>query len=192
MDATGLPNFELKPGNPVTDFFLDQELTTFHDAIHFVRDLPYGRNQSRDDYLLVLEELKGTCSTKHALLAKIAEMHRQSEIQLMIVVFEMNSKNTPEIIDILEAYDIPSIPEAHVILQYNGKLYDFTNESTNAQFENILHQTPIEPAQIGDFKVSLHKSFISTWVADSSIGFEPEMIWNIREQCIERLGDISA
>ncbi|MBL4664011.1 MAG: hypothetical protein JKY22_10775, partial [Flavobacteriaceae bacterium] len=34
----------------------------------FIQNLPYGRNQNRIDFSLVLSERKGSCSSKHAFL----------------------------------------------------------------------------------------------------------------------------
>ena len=42
-------------------------------AVTYIRRLPYGRNTDRSDILRVLREGKGTCSTKHALLACLAQ-----------------------------------------------------------------------------------------------------------------------
>lgn len=43
---------------------LELEVFTFLEVIEFVRKLPYGRTIDRANPDLVLNELKGTCSTK--------------------------------------------------------------------------------------------------------------------------------
>lgn len=53
--------------------FLDRGLADMAVAVEYVRRLPYGRNTNRGDFRLVLREMKGTCSTKHALLACLAQ-----------------------------------------------------------------------------------------------------------------------
>ncbi|MGI6128050.1 MAG: hypothetical protein ACOYEF_14125 [Planifilum sp.] len=42
-------------------------------AAAYIRRLPYGCNTDRGDFRRVLREGKGTCSTKHALLVRLAQ-----------------------------------------------------------------------------------------------------------------------
>jgi hypothetical protein len=42
-------------------------------AVAYIRRLPYGQNTDRGDFRRVLREGKGTCRTKHALLARLAQ-----------------------------------------------------------------------------------------------------------------------
>ena len=56
---------------------------------------PYGRNVATSDMLAVLNERKGTCGTKHALLKSLAT-ERALPIRLMLGIYEMNARNTPE------------------------------------------------------------------------------------------------
>jgi hypothetical protein len=58
-----------------------------------VRSLPYGRNSDHSDWRLVLGEGRGTCSTKHALLADLARENRR-HVALMLGIYEMDEDNT--------------------------------------------------------------------------------------------------
>jgi hypothetical protein len=64
-----LPNFDLDPGSTISAQFLFYGKRDYHAAASYVQSLPYSRNSERSDYGLVLAERRGTCSTKHALLA---------------------------------------------------------------------------------------------------------------------------
>lgn len=66
---TRLVQFDITPTGEVSREFLTHGLVHFRQAAQFVKQLPYGRNTDRSDYRLVLSEGRGTCSTKHALLA---------------------------------------------------------------------------------------------------------------------------
>ncbi len=49
----------------------------------------------------------------------------------------------------------------------------------------LLHEEEIVPAQIGDYKIGLHREFIENWAKDRDLN--PEFVWKIREQCIRAL-----
>ena len=75
---------------------------TYQDALIFVNKLPYGRNQSTT-ITCVIEEKRGTCSTKHAFLAALAE-ENELPVKLMFGYYLMNNQNTPAIGNTLEVY----------------------------------------------------------------------------------------
>src|SRR5690606_40077218 len=53
--------------------FRSRGLTDMASAAAYIRRLPYGCNTDRGDFRRVLREGKGTCSTKHALLVRLAQ-----------------------------------------------------------------------------------------------------------------------
>jgi len=57
--------------------------------------------------------------------------------------------------------------------------------------EVFLCEERIEPEQIGDTKVALHKRFLRDWVARrGTIGqLSWEEIWKVREECIAALSE---
>jgi hypothetical protein len=74
MGVGCLPDFALDAGRPLGREFVALGLGGYREAAHHVRYLPYGRNSDRSDWRLVLKEGRGTCSTKHALLAELARV----------------------------------------------------------------------------------------------------------------------
>lgn len=90
-------------------------ITNYKDTLTFIQNLPYGRNSNRSDYSLVLKELKGTCSTKHAFLAELANQQNIPNIKLFVGVYNMCEENTPGIKAVLEKWQLPFLPEAIVI-----------------------------------------------------------------------------
>lgn len=60
-----LPNVPLQNRGPVAKKYLQQGLTTFHDACRWTKALPYGNNSNKEDSLILFEEGHGTCTTKH-------------------------------------------------------------------------------------------------------------------------------
>jgi len=101
--------------------------------------------------LAVLNERKGTCSTKHALLKALAG-EQGLPIRLMLGIYEMNVRNTPGIRLVLEKHHLPCMPEAHCYLFDQGKRIDVTRNLDGRESEPIasfLIEEDITTEQIG-------------------------------------------
>lgn len=186
-----LPDFSIENKNPLTNILLSLGVKTFHEALSYVHDLPYGRNSERANPILVLTENKGTCSTKHACLKQIAEDHGYPEIELIIGIYRMNGYNTPGIGEELAVAKLDFIPEAHCYLRFGGKRYDYTG--LGGDFSKIkadlLTEEAIIASQVGVYKVEAHRKYISKWLAKSSLTYNFDQVWAIREACIQRLSE---
>ncbi len=110
--AEALPDFRLRPDGEVASGFAALGLNDFRAAACHVRDLPYGRNSDRSDNGLVLDEARGTCSTKHELLAALAREH-EAPVELKLGIYLMNGRNTPGVGPVLSSYGLDDLPEAH-------------------------------------------------------------------------------
>lgn len=172
----------------LTQLVISLGISDWNALVVHVRDLPYGRNENRRDFGLVLSEQKGSCSSKHALLKAIAD-ENQIDVKLIVGIYEMDKSNTPGIGNVLPENHLEAIPEAHCYLKMNGKRFDFTNPHSDiSKIENhILTEVDISPEQVADFKVEFHKDFIRKWLRDQNIDLTFDDIWNIREQCIFNL-----
>lgn len=62
----------LKPAGVITAAFMGVAVQDFRAPAAYVNRIPYGRNTNREDALAVMSEGQGTCSTKHALLRRLA------------------------------------------------------------------------------------------------------------------------
>ncbi len=185
-----LPNVPLQPGAEVTAHFLALGLSNFHAAARYVQQLPYGRTSDRANCRLVLSEGRGTCSAKHALLAQLAR-EQGVDIALTIGMYQMTERNTPGVGPVLEHYNLPSIPEAHCYLTYNGTRIDVTRAGVTPvePITDFLYEETITPEQIGDYKMALHHRILRDWVAGSGCAGTRtfEEVWHIREACIAAL-----
>ena len=170
--------------------FICQHVHDFHSAIHHINDLPYGRNAARDDYTLVLEEKRGTCSTKHALLKALAD-EINLELELLVGIFLFTAKTHPRAEPILNAYNIAAIPEAHCYLQFHEQAFDITFPGIVADPRNLkcIHEETIQPHHIGEYKQQLHQRFIKRWLKNSPVSIDFDTIWQCREACIKRLSE---
>lgn len=181
-------NFKITAEKPLSNLVRSQGFLYWESLVEFVQQLPYGRNSNRYDLSLVIKEQKGSCSSKHAFLAAIAEENAVSQIQLILGMYEMNSQNT-KIGDSLENTGLTYIPEAHCYLKIGGKRVDIT--SANASFSKIedviLSERSIQPNQVSEFKVDYHQQFIKKWIVHNHIQLTFEEVWGICERCIAYL-----
>lgn len=164
-------------------------ITSFEEAASWVAQLPYRRNTDKEDVLIVCKEACGTCSTKHALLKRVAEENNMDGIRLMLGVFQLNARNAPALKDTLAALALEYLPEAHIYLRLEDVILDYTGL---AQCEEDFSQTlmaeiEIQPAQINAFKVHYHKQYLQQWIIDTNSSYSLAALWEIRERCIHIL-----
>jgi hypothetical protein len=183
-----LMNHPLSRDGRITQMFRTAGIHDFAGAARHVWRLPYGRIENRAESWRVLTEGRGTCTTKHALLAELAREQR-IEMHLMLGIFEMEERNTPGVGSVLERYGLTRIPEAHCYLRYKGARIDVTGVPAGAEpIEKFLYEEPITLEQIGAYKIALHRRFLQEWtVTGAGQGRSLEDAWRIREECIAAL-----
>ena len=183
-----LPNILLLPKvSPLARMCQDLGLGTFHHVADRVLRLPYGRNCDRTALQSVLEEGRGTCATKHALLAALAGEHGV-ELPLMLGIYEMNGVNTPAVAAVLRKAGLASLPEAHCYLAWGKTRIDLTGVG-RATDETFLLEERIRPDQIGDYKVRRHREFLEHWRHGQGLvaRWPLDALWDVRERCIAAL-----
>lgn len=173
----------------LTTLVKSKGIENWSELIDFTRNLPYGRNLNREDFSLVLTENRGTCSSKHAFLKKVAALNKFDNIQLILGIYRMNHLNTPKIGNTILQTGLEYLPEAHCYLKLNNQRIDITSSSSNIEnlMDDILEEIEIEPEQVNVFKVDLHKQYLHKWIHENKIQMDFEKVWEIREQCIQKL-----
>ncbi|WP_075344156.1 hypothetical protein [Tenacibaculum agarivorans] len=181
-------NFKIQANKPLSLLVNDNGLFFWKDVVNHVKKLPYGRNSNRYDLGLVIQEEKGSCSSKHAFLAEIAKENSITSIELILGIYKMNSDNTA-IGDTLINAGVAYIPEAHCYLKINGTRLDITSENTafDTIKKDILLEKVIVPNQVSEFKVIFHKQFIKDWIKKEKSNMSFADIWTLREKCITYL-----
>lgn len=186
-----LPDISLEPAGPLSVDFLARGVGDSRSAGRHLATLPYGRTASRSDFTAVLREGKGTCSTKHALLAALA---REQDIALALTlgIYEMQERNTPGVGVILDRYGLDIVPEAHCYVIYDGVRIDVTRSGVDPAepWLDFLHEETIAPEQIGEYKIALHRRFMQRWASANYAtagGRTADALWRIREECIAAL-----
>ncbi len=189
---TNQPDFEIKSKGQISKEFIDRNILTFSQASIFVRQLAYGRNADKNNLASVFTDNCGTCSTKHALLKRLADENNFEKVKLIVGLFKMNKKNTPEISATLQKNQLEYIPEAHCYLKFEDQIIDLTkiNSEPTDFLDDLIEEIEILPEQITDYKVNYHKNYLATWLGkNEQIDLSINDIWKIREQCIQDLAD---
>lgn len=178
--------------NKYTDLLLKRNIKNWSSLLNYVRHLPYGRTQNTKSVISVLKEEKGTCSSKHALLKKIAQDYQLNHVKLILGLYRMTSINTPGIGDAIKDAGLDYLPEAHCYLNVFGKRIDLTNRNSSIGRieDDLIKEIEIEPDQIGPYKVDLHKAFLTHWIEQNNIDLTLTQIWTIRETCIKNLSNV--
>ena len=182
-------NYKLNNNDPLTVLIHSLGIKTWNDLIIHTKNLPYGRNNNRTDLTLVISEGKGSCSSKHAFLKKVADLNNIPNIKLILGMYKMNTINTPGIGTVMSDNDIQFIPEAHCYLSINNEKTDITSENADfsALTKDIIQEIEITSEQVALFKVSYHKEYLKSWIKENDIPFSFDELWTIREQCIANL-----
>lgn len=183
MNPRSLPAVPLDAEGEFGAAFGEVGIRDYRSAARYVGDLPYGRNADRSDYRLVLPERRGTCSTKHALLAALAREH-DAPVELRLGIYLMDGRNTPGIGPVLARHGLQHLPEAHCYLAHRGARVDLTGAGSGVA-KSFLHEETIEPDGIGAHKVRVHRTFLRAWAAER--GLDPDLAWRAREECIAAL-----
>jgi hypothetical protein len=181
-----LPDQEIQPKGPVSRAFQGLKIAGFRNACRYIFKLPYGRNSDRSNYRQVLSENKGTCSTKHALIACLAE-ELSIPISLTLGIYKMQESNTPGVGNVLQQFELDFILEAHCYLRYKDLRIDLTKETAGRSepIDEFLYEENIVPDQIGEYKIELHQTFMKRHYGEDRF----DRMWSIREQCIRAISD---
>lgn len=182
-------DYPLSSNDPLVQLIRSKDITTWFSLIEFLKQIPYGRNSNRLNSELVITENKGTCSSKHTLLKRVADLHNKPEYHLIIGVYKMNASNTPKIGSALSKHGLTYIPEAHCYIKYKNQVIDVTNESSEHKSikKDILVEKVIRPDQTGSYKIAFHQNFVQNWITEEGIKLPFEKVWKIREECIRNL-----
>ena len=68
-----LPDAELTPVGVISKNFLALGIKTFRSACDYVHNIDYGYNSNYEDKMIFFKEKKGSCTSKHAVIAGLAE-----------------------------------------------------------------------------------------------------------------------
>ncbi len=142
-----LPAAGISGPGVISKEFLRMGVTGFIDACRHVHQLPYGYNSDRDDLLILFKEGRGSCTTKHAVIATLAE-----ELALPIVknigIYGMTEDIVTGTTDILDKFNLPYVPMVHCFLGFQDYRVDLTEGNDNGKnrpVDRFLHTETVTP-----------------------------------------------
>jgi len=133
---TIFPNPTIIKKGIISEKFISIKIRTFWDACSYILNLPYGYNSKTDDILILFNEGYGSCTTKHAVIATLAE-ELNIPVYKMVGVYAMSEEIVTGTNDILKKYDLPYLPMNHCFLVYNSYRIDLTEGNYNGKNRSI-------------------------------------------------------
>lgn len=183
-------DFQLTSTDIYSTAFRELGIHTFSEACAYVQQLPYGRNANRYDFGLVLTEQQGTCSSKHALLAYLADENKVPEVELIVGIFLMSAETNPKLTSFFSDKPYDCLPEAHCYLRYNGERFDYTGPGFVIEriAPKIVREQRAEPQQLAEWKPNIHRHYMEGWLRrNPQIDRTIDALWAEREQIIASL-----
>ena len=137
----------------------------------------------------LFNEFRGTCSTKHAILAALANEHHQ-DVQLKMVICKLDQNVDKTVVKLLLQLKVPYFPEAHCYIKCSKGALDLTFPDQDVvPSVSVLKEYDISPKDIGDKKVSIHHEYIKFWMKGSMFSqqYSFDEVLELRERWIQSL-----
>jgi len=130
------PNPTINKKGIISNSFINLKIKNFWDACMYVHEVPYGYNSTPDDILILFKEGYGSCTTKHAVIATLAE-ELDIAVYKMIGIYAMNDDIVTGTNLILDKYHLPYLPMIHCFLIYDTYRVDLTEDNNNGKNRSI-------------------------------------------------------
>ncbi|MFT5337930.1 MAG: hypothetical protein ACI9YL_001944 [Luteibaculaceae bacterium] len=181
-----------KPLNSAGNYskaLLDVGIATWDEFLDWIWNLPYGRHANRGQFMEVITEGKGTCSSKHALALLVASENNIPGVQLILGMVKMNEKTIPGIGNGIAELGLEYIPEAHCYLKLHGQRVDLTFPNQVFRFaeQDVVLEQEIQAIDAVENKNKIHHQFLHRWISQNGVQFSLDHIWRVREECIAKL-----
>jgi hypothetical protein len=142
-----LPDAELIPVGELSKKFLDLGIKTFKDACNYVHNIDYGYNTNYEDKMIFFKEKKGSCTSKHAVIAGLAH-ELKIPLYKHVCVYKLTEEITTGVNEILNKYEIPYVPMVHCFLVYDKYKFDLTEGNYNGKkkpIDEYIHSERVDP-----------------------------------------------
>jgi len=169
--------------------FLSLGINGFVDACRYVHALPYGYNKDRDDLMILFKENRGTCTTKHAVIATLAN-ELSLPIEKNIGIYAMTEEIVTGTNEILAKYNLPYVSMVHCFLVYGEHRVDLSegkNNGKNRPIEDFFFTQQVEPNISAKDEYLLYRKALNDHILTRKemAGVEMKQILHAREAGLE-------
>ena len=166
-------------------------INRFIDACSYVHTLPYGYNTNRDDLMILFKENKGSCTTKHAVIATLAE-DLNIPIEKNIGIYAMTEDIVTGTNEILAKYSLPYVPMVHCFLVYGESKVDLSEGNKNGKnqsIEDFLFTQQVEPNISAKDEYLMYRGALMDYILTRKemSGVDIKKILHAREEGLELL-----
>lgn len=154
-----LPEKIIVEAGVISNTFLVQGISTFQDACRHVHHMPYGYNADRDDLFALFQEGKGTCTSKHAVIATLAK-ELGLPVAKHIGIYAMTEALVTGAQPIIDRHRLPCLPMVHCFLQAGAIRVDLTtgnNNGKNGPIKEFLYTQQVVPNIAGKEEYLLYR-----------------------------------
>lgn len=186
-----LPDAVIKPVGDISKKFLEMGITSFKEACKYVHDIDYGYNSNYDDKMIFFKENMGTCTTKHAVIAGLAE-ELNIPLSKHVGIYKLTEEISTDTNGILKKYNVPYVPMAHCFLVYKDMRFDLTEGNCNGKntsIEEFIHEEEVDPFITRKDEYLLYKRVLKEKVLPSKemTGIKERALLKAREESINLL-----
>ncbi len=183
-----LPDVDIKPVGKLSKKFLELGIKSFREACEYVHHSEYGYNTNVDDKMIFFKENMGTCTTKHAVIAGLAE-ELNIPLHKHVGVYKFTEEISTGANEILNKYNLPYVPMAHCFLVYNIYRFDLTEGNCNGKntsIEEFIYTEKVDPFISRKDEYLLYKKALKEYVLSSKEmeGIAERTILKAREESI--------
>jgi len=189
MDSyNNLPDADIESKGEITKKFLELGIKSFKEACHYVHDIEYGYNTNYDDKMIFFKEKKGTCTSKHAVIAGLAE-ELNIPLHKHVGVYKFEEEISSGTNEILKKYKIPYVPMVHCFLIYKNFRFDLTEGNCNGKntiIDDFIYEQKVDPFISRKDEYLLFKKVLKTVILSSKEmeGISERTILKAREESI--------
>lgn len=183
-----LPDKLIKPLGDISKKFLELGIKSFKDACVYVHNVKYGYNSNYDDNMIFFKENKGSCTSKHATIAGLAE---ELDIPLYkyVCVYKFTEEITTGANEILEKYKVPYVPMVHCFLVHEKYRFDLTEGNYNGKKQPVdehIYSIKVDAFISRKAEYLLFKRILKDYVLKSEemVGIKERTLLKAREESI--------
>jgi len=164
-----LPDAEIKLLGEISKKFLELGIKSFKQACEYVNNIEYGYNSNYDDKLIFFKEKKGTCTSKHTVIAGLAE-ELNIPLYKHVGVYKFTEEISTGANEILKKYNIPYVPMVHCFLVYRNLRFDLTEGNCNGKnttIDKLIYEEKVDPFISGKDEYLLFKRVLKKQILQS-------------------------